>query len=76
MTRRHRTLSHHMLRRTARKRLHQFRSEQALAAAGLTSARRKLRELGIDELSDLRVESSRRGPFGWRVIELEGRQCN
>lgn len=65
---RERTLSHHLLRRTARAKRGKIRQAQRYASSGVGFAQAELKELGIDITTATAVESSLRGPFGWRVV--------
>jgi hypothetical protein len=73
-----RTVTRHMLRRTARDKRSELSRLQAQAtrkggvreAAEAAEAERELERYGITWRDRLRVRSSVRGPFGWKVVAL------
>ena len=63
-----RTFSRHLLRRTARERASRLKTLQARALKGDSGAVSRLHEYGLDVHSRVTVESTVRGPFGWKVV--------
>ena len=62
------TVSHHFLRRTARKREAQIERSQALARQGNRAEIEDLHGLGVCVDDHVFVEKAWRGPFRWRVV--------
>jgi hypothetical protein len=62
------TVSHHYLRRTARKREAQIKASQIRARQGDRLEVQSLLDLGVETDDLVFVERAWRGPFRWRVV--------